>query len=123
MAVTVAWSPGSGAVEGFESDAAIRHNMSTIAIAEVSMSGGGTQFFAAGSSGRLSAAQVAGLQDLGVPSENILRGAGHAEINILNGLPERATPVRWGIAWAGGNKPIPCPRCAPYVNGIIEGAP
>jgi hypothetical protein len=64
--------------------------MSTVALAEVRLSAGGTQIFAAGSSGRLSGAQVARLEELGVPSSNILRGPAHAEINILNGLPEGA---------------------------------
>lgn len=97
---------------------AIRHNMSTIALAEVGMPGGGTQIFAAGSGGRLSAAQIARLQELGVPAGSIMRGPAHAEVNILNGLPEGAVQIRWGIAWAGGNKPIPCPACAPLVSGV-----
>lgn len=37
-------------------------------------------------------------------------------------IPEGAVPIRWGIDWAGGNKPVPCPACEPFVKGIIEGA-
>lgn len=84
------------------------------------MPGGSLSIFASGSSGRLSVSQVARLKALGVPEANIVRGPLHAEMNILKGIPEGALPTRWGIAWAGGNKPIPCPRCAPFVRGIIE---
>jgi RHS repeat-associated protein len=102
---------------------AVRHRMSTVAIAEVRQAGQkAPSYFASGSSGRLSEAQKALLKQFGIPEENIVRGSAHAEINILNALPEGAKAVRWGIAWAGGNKPIPCDACAPMVKGIIEGA-
>jgi RHS repeat-associated protein len=102
---------------------AVRHRMSTVALAEVDIPGVGRQIFASASGGRMSAEQVEALVKLGVPAGNIVRGSGHAEMNIINALPAGAKQVRWGIAWAGGNKPIPCTNCAPNVQGIIEGAP
>jgi RHS repeat-associated protein len=102
---------------------AIRHRMSTVALAEVNVPGVGKQIFASASGGRMSAEQVEALIKMGVPASNIVRGTGHAEMNIINALPPGAKQLRWGIAWAGGNKPIPCTNCAPHVEGIIEGAP
>lgn len=87
------------------------------------MPGGGSEFLASASGGRLSSAQVALLKQLGVPESNIILGSGHAEANILNSLlPEGSSIIRWGIAWGSGDKPVPCPACAPFVKGIIEGA-
>jgi hypothetical protein len=88
---------------------------------EVQMPDGSLTYYASGSSGRLSAAQVQRLQELGVPESNIVRGRLHAEMNILRALPEGAIPTRWGIAWAGANRALPCPDCAPSVPGTIEG--
>jgi hypothetical protein len=101
----------------------IRHQLSTVALAEVDVPGKGVQIFAAGSSGRLSSAQIKLLKELGVPEENIVRGRGHAELNILRALPQGATVRRWGIAWGAKNKPIPCKGCAPHVKGKVEGTP
>jgi hypothetical protein len=72
----------------------------------------------------MSSAQVALLKEIGVPEPNILLGQpGHAEANIFNALlPEGSTISRWGIAWGSNNNPNPCSRCAPSVNGTIEGA-
>lgn len=100
----------------------IRFNMSTVALAEVKMPGGDVQYFAAGSSGRLSSRQIDALVELGVPSENIAPGPLHAERNILKLLPEGAKVKRWGIAWGPSNRPVPCAKCRPFVKGTIEGA-
>jgi hypothetical protein len=101
---------------------AIRFNMSTIALAEMQLPNGVRQIFASASAGRISDAQRALLIRLGVSEGNIIRGAGHAEENIINALPG-ATQLRWGIASASKNSPLPCKeRCAPIVRGIIEGA-
>jgi hypothetical protein len=104
----------------------IRHQLSTVALAEVDVPGQGVQIFASASSGRLSAAQIKLLKSLGVPDENIIRGRAarlHAERNILNALPRGAKVRRWGIAWGAKNKPVPCKRCAPHVRGRIEATP
>jgi RHS repeat-associated protein len=100
-----------------------RFNHSTVAVHEARLADGTKAFYASGSSGRLSTAQKELLVRLGVPRANIVGGAEHAERNIIAALPEGATQVRWGIAWAGGNKPIPCPKCEPFVKGIIERDP
>ncbi|QKV73934.1 sugar-binding protein [Amycolatopsis sp. Hca4] len=100
----------------------IRHTMSTVALHEARLADGTTQIFAAGSSGRLSAAQIEKLVELGVPRANIVRGGLHAERNILAAVPEGAEQVRWGIAWGARNKPIPCDKCAPFLKGVLEGA-
>jgi hypothetical protein len=87
------------------------------------MTGGGSEFFASASGGRLSSAQVGLLKQLGVPESNIVLGPGHAEANIVNSLlPEGSSIIRWGIAWGSGNKPFPCDACAPFVTGTIEGS-
>lgn len=87
------------------------------------MPGGASEFFASASGGHLSEAQVALLKELGVPESNIVLGPGHAEANIIDSLlPQDSSIVRWGIAWGSGNKPVPCPACAPFVTGTIEGA-
>ena len=99
-----------------------RHRQSTFALAEVRMPDGARQIFASGSSGRLSRAQQNRLHELGVPRRNIRGGGAHAEINIIDSMPEGASPVRWGIAWAGHNKPIPCSACRPRVQDTVEGA-
>jgi len=66
--------------------------------------------------------QAALLQGIRVPEANITLGPLHAEMNIINALkPERATISRWGIAWGSNNRPGPCPDCASFVNGNIEG--
>jgi hypothetical protein len=97
--------------------------MSTVALAQVDMPDETSEFFASASRGELSPDQIGLLKDLGVPETNILLGAtGHAEANIINAmLPEGSTISRWGIAWGSTNNPNPCPACAPFVNGTIEG--
>jgi hypothetical protein len=86
------------------------------------MPGRGIQYFASGSSGRLSTAQIARLKEWGIPEENIIRGPGHAEENIVNSLPEGAVQLRWGIAWGPHDKAVPCsPRCAKLVTGTVAG--
>jgi RHS repeat-associated protein len=103
---------------------AIRFNMSTVALAEVESPGGYLDYYASASGGILSPEQVALLQELGVPQENILTTQSlHAEMNIVSSmLPEGSTITRWGIAWGSRDNPNPCSKCAPYVNGTIEGA-
>ncbi|MEU8632364.1 SpvB/TcaC N-terminal domain-containing protein [Amycolatopsis sp. NPDC048633] len=101
----------------------IRHAMSTVALHETRLADGTTAIFAARSGGSLSTAQKARLVELGVPEANLVSGPLHAEMNILRAVPEGATQVRWGIAQAKYNKPLPCPdMCAKIVTGIIEGA-
>lgn len=135
-------TPGEGAAEdsngglsapGALRDAAVRvHNLatpaqrfnhSTIALAQVDLPNGSVEFYASASGGILSEAQAALLMRLGVPESNIVLGPMHAEMNIINALlPEGATISRWGIARASNNRPDPCPNCAPFVQGTIEGA-
>jgi len=108
-------------------------NMSSVAVSEVRLASGTRTYFAAGSGGRLNPRQVERLVELGVPRANILRGRSvtkgftklenHAERVILRNLPEGAGVERWGISWAGKQKPIPCPNCAPHVSesgGFLE---
>jgi len=102
----------------------IRHQLSTVALAEVEVPGKGLQIYASASSGRLSAAQIKLLKSLGIRDENIIRGRSaplHAERNIIEALPRGAKVRRWGIAWGAKNKPVPCARCRPHVRGKIEG--
>ncbi|GAB2471459.1 hypothetical protein GCM10027063_09910 [Promicromonospora xylanilytica] len=51
-------------------------------------------------------------------------GKWHAELNILSHAlkPDSGVRdvVRWGISWAGKDKGIPCPNCAPAVSGVLE---
>jgi len=102
----------------------IRHQLSTVALAEVEVPGQGLQIYASASSGRLSAAQIKLLKSLGIRDANIIRGRAasrHAERNILAALPSGARVRRWGIAWGAKNKPVPCKDCRPHVRGKIEG--
>jgi RHS repeat-associated protein len=103
---------------------AARFNESAVALAQVDMLDGSTQYYASASAGRLSLAQVRMLVRFGVPLENILTGArGHAEMNIINSmLPKGAKISRWGIAYGSKNNPNPCPKCEPFVEGNIEGS-
>jgi RHS repeat-associated protein len=97
-----------------------------VAAVRVRLANGRVTFYAAGSGGRLTPAQRALLQRLGVPEENILHGAKyisglpslekHAEKIILRNLPEGSIVTEWGISWAGAQKPIPCPNCAAAVE-------
>jgi hypothetical protein len=100
----------------------IRHRMSTVALAQVKLPDGSRAYLASASSGRLSTEQREMLAALGVPPEHIVGGPMHAEMNILAVLPPGTEVLRWGIAWAGENKSIPCSQCAPHVRGKIEGA-
>jgi RHS repeat-associated protein len=103
---------------------AARFNESAVALAQVDLLDGSTQYYASASAGRLSLAQVRMLVRFGVPLENILTGArGHAEMNIINSmLPKGAKISRWGIAYGSKNNPNPCGKCEPFVKGDIEGA-
>jgi hypothetical protein len=93
-----------------------------VALAQVDVPNGPPEFFASASGGILSQAQIELLKELGVPEANILLAPLQVEMNILNALlPEGATVSRWGIAWGPNNTPNPCSRCAPFVQGIIEG--
>jgi RHS repeat-associated protein len=98
----------------------IRHRMSTIAIGEVKV-GNGTEYWAAASSGRLASQQREVLELLGA---TVKPGKWHAELNILSHALKPGSGVRdvvrWGISWAGKDKGIPCPNCAPAVSGVLE---
>jgi hypothetical protein len=59
--------------------------------------GDNVEYWASGSSGRLSILQKAYLHLGGVT--HIVSGPGHAEENIGRALPEGAQVERWGIAW------------------------
>jgi hypothetical protein len=59
------------------------------------------------------------LQSLGV---RLFSGGGHAEMNIINNLPEGAAINQWGISWGVGRTGtswnFPCGLCAPAVNNV-----
>jgi hypothetical protein len=91
-----------------------RFRSSTVALAEVKLASGRVEVWASGSSGRLSVAQQQFLRAHGVTK--IIPGASHAEQNIAKALPKGAKVSRWGISWAGNERPLPCSSCEPLVH-------
>lgn len=103
-----------GLVEG------IARRQSTIAVAEVRLADGTRELWAAASSRGLTTAQRNLLESQGI---RIIGGGRHAEMNIIENLPQGARVERWGISRSSGQTNIPCPECVPEVSrvgGIIE---
>jgi hypothetical protein len=97
----------------------ITRNQTTVSLAEVRCNGQ-MEIWASGSSGNLTAGQIAALAVLGI---RIVGGSSHAERNIINRVRPGATIVRWGISWGGSQSHSPCPVCLPIVLAFPPGNP
>jgi hypothetical protein len=97
----------------------IAQENSAVALAEVELAGGKTEIWGSGSRGKLTPDQRNYLLKLGV---RLFGGGNHAEINIINNMPEGASVNRWGISWGQGSNGtswcFPCGDCAPAVVNV-----
>ena len=95
--------------------------MSTVGLVEIELPDGSRRVLGSGSGDNLSPIQKRALEQLGI---QVVNGPGHAEQNLAGALPPGSKVIRWGIAWAGGQRPDPCDdKCAPIVKnlgGVIE---
>jgi RHS repeat-associated protein len=110
-------------------------NNSTVSVAEIEVNGQ-KQLIASGNGAKLTPAQRAKLEELGVPRENILSGkkfktilddvkatnlANHAERVIINNAPKGSTFTgRWGISWGGRQRNASCANCQPHVDAVSK---
>lgn len=100
----------------------------TIAIAEVRMPDGTRKIVAsANTSARLPENQRTALENLGIEIAPMGTTDGipnHAEINIIQHLPDGACVERWGISSGAHQVPDPCPECigpVQQIGGNLEG--
>lgn len=110
-------------------------NNSTVSVAEIEINGE-KQLIASGNGAKLTPAQRAKLEELGVPRQNILSGkkyktiladakqtnlANHAERVIITNLPKGAKFTgRWGVSWAGRQRNASCLNCQPHVDNASK---
>jgi hypothetical protein len=88
----------------------------TVAIAEVERADQCRIFIGAGLGRRgLRPGQRRAMVEYGI---TIARGRLHAELNIRDNLPPGSRVIRWGISWAGNQRPEPCAECEPEVRRL-----